>query len=73
MAQRIDEELDENEVMREVEATHAPDGISLAVNPLLRIIHNILQPSTPTTPGFGQVFIFLSIHWLLIISHLGCD
>ncbi|KAJ0007461.1 hypothetical protein Pint_28840 [Pistacia integerrima] len=44
---------DENAIMEQVKATHEPDGRKLAVKPLLYIIQDIFQPSTPRAPGFG--------------------
>ncbi|KAJ0074737.1 hypothetical protein Patl1_33306 [Pistacia atlantica] len=44
---------DENAIMEQVKATHEPDGRKLAVKPLLYIIQDIFQPSTPRAPGIG--------------------
>ncbi|KAJ0007014.1 hypothetical protein Pint_28825 [Pistacia integerrima] len=39
--------------MEQVKATHELDGRKLVVKPLLYIIQDIFQPSTPRAPGFG--------------------
>ncbi|KAJ0007688.1 hypothetical protein Pint_28818 [Pistacia integerrima] len=44
---------DENAIMEQVKATHEPDDRKLAVKPLLYIIQDIFQPSTPRAPRFG--------------------
>lgn len=49
---------DDITMMRQVQATHAPDGREFAVKPLLYIIEDIFRraiPAIPAIPGFDQV------------------
>lgn len=46
---------DDNAMMRQIQATHAPDGREFNVKPLLYIIEDIFQRATPSVPGFIQV------------------
>ncbi|KAM7484165.1 hypothetical protein LguiA_000174 [Lonicera macranthoides] len=42
---------DDNAMMRQILATHAPDGRELDVKPILNIIEDIMHRATPTIPG----------------------
>lgn len=46
---------DDNAMLRQVQATHAPDGREFNVKPLLYIIEDIFQRAAPSFPGFIQV------------------
>lgn len=45
---------DDNAMLRQVQATHAPDGREFNVKPLLYIIEDIFQRAAPSFPGFIQ-------------------
>ncbi|XP_031273238.1 protein SIEVE ELEMENT OCCLUSION B-like [Pistacia vera] len=45
---------DDNAMMKQVQATHAPDGREFAVKPLLYIIEDIFRRATPSVPGFDM-------------------
>ncbi|TXG56164.1 hypothetical protein EZV62_017477 [Acer yangbiense] len=45
---------DQYEMLKQVEATHAPDGRQFALKPLLYIIDDIFQRAAPSVPGFVQ-------------------
>ncbi|KAK1560781.1 hypothetical protein Q3G72_030856 [Acer saccharum] len=44
---------DDQGILKEVQASHAPDGCEFAVKPLLYIIEDIFQRSAPDITGFG--------------------
>lgn len=46
---------DDQAMLKQVQATHAPDGREFAVKPLLYIIEDIFQRSAPGIPGFVMV------------------
>lgn len=46
---------DDNAMMKQVQATHAPDGREFAIKPLLYIIEDIFQRANPGVPGFDLV------------------
>ncbi|TXG56162.1 hypothetical protein EZV62_017475 [Acer yangbiense] len=41
-------------MLKQVEATHVPDGRQFAVKPLLHIVEDIFQRAAPSVPGFVQ-------------------
>ncbi|KAK0573206.1 hypothetical protein LWI29_004332 [Acer saccharum] len=42
-------------MLKQVEATHVPDGRQFAVKPLLHIIEDIFQRAAPSVPGFVEI------------------
>ncbi|KAK2636630.1 hypothetical protein Ddye_031422 [Dipteronia dyeriana] len=50
--------MDDHEILKEVEATHVPDGSPFVVKPflhiILHIIEDIFQRAAPSVPGFVQ-------------------
>ena len=63
-------------MLKQVEATHVPDGRQFAVKPLLHIIEDIFQRAAPSVPGFVEVYInqvcrsFFHIYILLNIRYV---
>ncbi|KAK3223509.1 hypothetical protein Dsin_010534 [Dipteronia sinensis] len=45
---------DDHAMLKQVEATHAPDGRQFDVKPLLHIVEDIFQRAAPSVPGFVQ-------------------
>lgn len=46
---------DDAAMMKQIQATHAPDGREVDVKPLLKIVEGILHRAAPTIPGIVQV------------------
>lgn len=46
---------DDNAMMKQIQATHAPDGREVDVKPILAIIEDVFRRSTPTLPGVVHV------------------
>lgn len=53
---------DDNAMIKQIEATNAPDDRDFTVKPLLEIVEDIFHRSTPAAPGVALVYI--SIHTL---------
>ena len=63
---------DDNAMMRQILATHAPDGREFDVKPVLNIIEDVMHRAAPTIPGMTpHVYIILSLHNILKLMYNG--
>lgn len=49
---------DDSTMMKQIQATHAPDGRELDVRPILLVIEDILRRATPSIDGVLHVTLF---------------
>ena len=62
---------DDSTMMKQIQATHAPDGRELDVKPFLHIIEDILRRANPIIDGGFHVLLFpFSLSAMLVHLHL---
>lgn len=49
---------DDSAMVKQIQATHAPDGREVDVKPILHVIEDILHRATPTMVGVLKVLLF---------------
>lgn len=67
--QRMFSASDDMAMMKQIQATHAPDGRLIEVKPILKIIESIFQRATPSIHGILNVCSFLLLLRFSYILH----